>query len=128
METLPLFRVWLRLLAQSFRVAQTQAHGPIFTIAHECVLPIRTRDVVIGALRGICQHVFVLKGGMGAKQRKQVAKSLALVSTHEPRMILATGSYLGEGFDDARLTALVGRAFHANRRQSFTESILGCVL
>jgi hypothetical protein len=42
-------------------------------------------------------------GGMGAKQRKQVAESLALVSTHEPRMILATGSYLGEGFDDARL-------------------------
>jgi superfamily II DNA or RNA helicase len=43
---------------------------------------------------------------MGAKQRKQVAESLALVSTHEPRMILATGSYLGEGFDDARLDTL----------------------
>jgi uncharacterized protein (UPF0335 family) len=55
---------------------------------------------------GICQHVFILKGGMGAKQRKQVAESLALVSTHEPRMILATGSYFGEGFDDARLDTL----------------------
>lgn len=43
---------------------------------------------------------------MGAKQRKQVAKHLALVSAHEPRMIVATGSYLGDGFDDARLDAL----------------------
>ena len=37
----------------------------------------------------------VLKGGMGAKRRKQIAESVALVSIHEPRMILATGSYLG---------------------------------
>lgn len=32
-------------------------------------------DYLAGRLRGICQHVFVLKGGMGAKQRKQVAES-----------------------------------------------------
>jgi hypothetical protein len=37
---------------------------------------------------------------------RYVAESLTLVSTHEPRMILATGSYLGEGFDDARLDTL----------------------
>ncbi len=37
---------------------------------------------------------------------KQVAESLALVSPDEPRIILATGSYLGEGFDDARLDTL----------------------
>ena len=63
-------------------------------------------DYLAGRLRGICQHIFVLKGGMGARQRKQVAESLALVSPDEPRMILATGSYLGEGFDDARLDTL----------------------
>jgi superfamily II DNA or RNA helicase len=43
---------------------------------------------------------------MGAKQRRQVAQSLALVSPDEPRMIIATGSYLGEGFDDSRLDTL----------------------
>ena len=43
---------------------------------------------------------------MGARQRKQVAESLSLVSPDEPRVILATGSYLGEGFDDARLDTL----------------------
>ena len=63
-------------------------------------------DYLAGRLHGICQHIFVLKGGMGAKQRKQVAESLSLVSPDEPRIILATGSYLGEGFDDARLDTL----------------------
>jgi superfamily II DNA or RNA helicase len=63
-------------------------------------------DYLVGRLRGICQHIFVLKGGMGARQRKQVAQALALVSPDEPRLILATGSYLGEGFDDARLDTL----------------------
>jgi superfamily II DNA or RNA helicase len=63
-------------------------------------------DYLAGRLRGMCQHVFVLKGGMGTKQRKQIAESLSRVGPHEPRMILATGSYLGEGFDDARLDTL----------------------
>jgi hypothetical protein len=63
-------------------------------------------DYLAGRLRGICQHIFVLKGGMGARQRKKVAESLSLVSPDEPRIILATGSYLGEGFDDARLDTL----------------------
>jgi len=57
-------------------------------------------------LRGICQHIFALKDCMGTKQRKQIAESLSHVRPHEPRMILATGSYLGEGFDDARLDTL----------------------
>ena len=48
----------------------------------------------------------MLKGGMGTKQRKQIAESLSSIRPHESRMILATGSYLGEGFDDARLDTL----------------------
>jgi PNKP adenylyltransferase domain, ligase domain len=63
-------------------------------------------DYLAGRLRGMCQHVFVLKGGMGTKQRKQIAESLSHIGLHEPRIILATGSYLGEGFDDARLDTL----------------------
>jgi len=63
-------------------------------------------DYLAGRLRLIWPHIFALKGGMGAKQRKQVAESLSLVSPDEPRLIMATGSYLGEGFDDARLDTL----------------------
>ena len=52
------------------------------------------------------KHVFVLKGGMGKKQRHATAEALASVPEDEPRVILATGSYIGEGFDDARLDTL----------------------
>jgi superfamily II DNA or RNA helicase len=48
-----------------------------------------------------------MKGGMGAKQRKKLTGSIAAVPPEEPRVILATGSYLGEGFDDARLDTLL---------------------
>ncbi|MBI3679348.1 MAG: DEAD/DEAH box helicase family protein [Acidobacteria bacterium] len=57
-------------------------------------------------LAGIAQHVFVLKGGMGKKQRRATAEALASVPENESRVILATGSYIGEGFDDARLDTL----------------------
>ena len=51
-------------------------------------------------------HVIVLRGGMGKKQREAMAAELAAVSTAKGRVILATGRYIGEGFDDARLDTL----------------------
>jgi superfamily II DNA or RNA helicase len=58
------------------------------------------------ALSGKVNNVFVLKGGMGKKQRRSIADAIAAVPESEPRVILATGSYIGEGFDDARLDTL----------------------
>jgi superfamily II DNA or RNA helicase len=52
------------------------------------------------------EHVFVLKGGMGKKQRQQLADQIASVPNDQSRLILATGRYLGEGFDDERLDTL----------------------
>ena len=57
-------------------------------------------------LAGVARHVFVLKGGMGKKRRRSIAAVLASVPENESRVILATGSYIGEGFDDARLDTL----------------------
>lgn len=57
-------------------------------------------------LAGVAEHVFVLKGGMRKKQRQETAAALAAVPENESRVILATGSYIGEGFDDARLDTL----------------------
>ena len=57
-------------------------------------------------LAGKVNHVFMLKGGMGKKQRRSIAEAIAAVPECEPRVILATGSYIGEGFDDARLDTL----------------------
>jgi superfamily II DNA or RNA helicase len=59
-----------------------------------------------GAVQGLARHVFVLKGGMGKKQRRTTAEALAAVAETDSRVILATGSYIGEGFDDARLDTL----------------------
>lgn len=58
------------------------------------------------ALSGKVRNVFVLKVGMGRKQRRTVSEALAAVPGGEQRLILATGSYIGEGFDDARLDTL----------------------
>jgi hypothetical protein len=57
-------------------------------------------------LAGAAGHVFALKGGMGKKQRRATAAALASVPENESRVILATGGYIGEGFDDARLDTL----------------------
>ena len=51
-------------------------------------------------------HVFVLKGGMGKKQRTTAAAGIRSVPADQPRVILATGSYIGEGFDDPKLDTL----------------------
>jgi superfamily II DNA or RNA helicase/very-short-patch-repair endonuclease len=52
------------------------------------------------------RHLVVLRAGMGKKQRQSVADRLAAIPREEERVILATGRYVGEGFDDPRLDAL----------------------
>jgi superfamily II DNA or RNA helicase/very-short-patch-repair endonuclease len=59
-----------------------------------------------GLLSASVPHVVVLRGGMGKKQRRTEAKRLAAILREEGRVILATGKYIGEGFDDPRLDTL----------------------
>jgi len=63
-------------------------------------------DRMASALEGRIAHVLVLRGGMGIKQRRELTEALASVPENEPRVLLATGRYIGEGFDDARLDTL----------------------
>jgi superfamily II DNA or RNA helicase len=63
-------------------------------------------SVFASKLSGLIRNVFVLKGGLGRKQRRAIAEQLAAVGETDQRVILATGSYIGEGFDDARLDTL----------------------
>jgi superfamily II DNA or RNA helicase len=55
---------------------------------------------------GKVQNIVVLSGGMGGKQRKMAIEQLRNIPENEERLIIATGRYLGEGFDDARLDTL----------------------
>ena len=48
----------------------------------------------------------VLRAGLGKKQRQAVSERLAAIPQDEPRVILVTGKYVGEGFDDPRLDTL----------------------
>jgi superfamily II DNA or RNA helicase len=49
-------------------------------------------------------NLVILQGGMGPKQRKAAISNLG---QEGPRLVLATGRYLGEGFDDDRLDTLL---------------------
>ena len=51
------------------------------------------------------RNLVVLRGGMSAKDRK-VATTALNAADGDERLILATGRYIGEGFDDARLDTL----------------------
>ena len=52
------------------------------------------------------QHLIVLRAGLGKKQRQAIAEKLTTVARDEPRVVLATGKYVGEGYDDPRLDTL----------------------
>ena len=58
------------------------------------------------ALSPIVQHLIVLRGGMGKKKLDAAMEQLTTIPENEDRVVLATGRYLGEGFDDARLDTL----------------------
>jgi superfamily II DNA or RNA helicase len=57
-------------------------------------------------LRPAAHNIVVLQGGMGAKQRQKAAERITTIPSSEERLVLATGRYIGEGFDDARLDTL----------------------
>lgn len=51
-------------------------------------------------------NVVVLQGGMGARLSRTAREVLQGIPDSEERVLVATGRYLGEGFDDARLDTL----------------------
>jgi superfamily II DNA or RNA helicase len=57
-------------------------------------------------LQPMARHLVVLQGGMGAKAQRAAQAQLAGTPSSEERLVLATGRYIGEGFDDARLDTL----------------------
>lgn len=61
-------------------------------------------DLLTKLLEPEIPNIVVLTGGMNQKQRKAAALSLR---QEGQRLVLATGRYLGEGFDDDRLDTLL---------------------
>lgn len=57
-------------------------------------------------LERVARHLVVLQGGQGAKADREARAKLVAIPANEERLLLATGRYIGEGFDDARLDTL----------------------
>jgi superfamily II DNA or RNA helicase len=57
-------------------------------------------------LRKFARHLVVLHGTMNARSRSAAREQLAAIPANQERLVLATGRYIGEGFDDSRLDTL----------------------
>jgi superfamily II DNA or RNA helicase len=58
-------------------------------------------------LQRYARNLFVLVGGMSVRQRRSTFEALRALGKDDQRLIIATGSYAGEGFDDPRLDTLM---------------------
>ena len=72
------------------------------------ILTSRTAHVEILAnlLKPHCPNVITLVGSESTKEKRQKMEQLQSISSTEPLVIVATGKYVGEGFDYARLDTL----------------------
>ena len=61
-------------------------------------------NAIADLLKAETDRIVVLHGGMGVKTRRRAEDVL---SSDGPRAVLATGRYIGEGFDDPRLDTLM---------------------
>ena len=63
-------------------------------------------DTLAGLLDSRVKQVVILKGGTSRRDRQATQERLAAINADEERVLVATGRYVGEGFDDARLDTL----------------------
>jgi superfamily II DNA or RNA helicase/very-short-patch-repair endonuclease len=90
-----------RLICDDVIRAVREARSPL-------VLTERNRhiDVLAERLSFGVRHLVVLRGGMGKRETEAVRERLARIPHDEERVLLATGKYIGEGFDGPRLDTL----------------------
>ncbi len=63
-------------------------------------------DFLEEMLAPVARNLIALRGGMGAKKRRGALEQLTSIPDTEERLVLSTGRFIGEGFDDARLDTL----------------------
>jgi len=64
-------------------------------------------DLLANECSKLCNNVIKLVGNAYAKAKKEAMNRLAAVRTDEPLIVVATGKYVGEGFDLPRLDTLM---------------------
>lgn len=63
-------------------------------------------EYFVARLRKFARHIVVLHGSLASRGGNAANDQLAAIPSDEERLVLATGRYVGEGFDDARLDTL----------------------
>lgn len=63
-------------------------------------------SLLVEMLKGFAKNIITLTGGMSKKEEKDKFKTLNNVKDNEEMVIVATGKYIGEGFDYSRLDTL----------------------
>jgi len=88
------------LIVEDVRQAVEQGATPL-------LLTERTQHVesLAEKIRPFVEHVIVMKGGLGKKKRKAILDQITQAESGK-RIIIATGRYIGEGFDDSKLDTL----------------------
>ncbi len=90
-----------RLIVDDVTTALDEGRSPILLTERKDHL-----ELLAASLRSVARHLIVLRGGMTPAERRTAAATLAAIPAVEPRLLIATGRYIGEGFDDARLDTL----------------------
>lgn len=90
-----------RLIVQDVVAAAQAKRFPVLLTERRLHL-----DVLANMLAPHIPNVIMMRGGMGKRQRQLVTEQIASLPTDQPRVIVATGRYLGEGFDNDQLDTL----------------------
>ena len=64
-------------------------------------------DILAQLLANYCQHVIPLTGSASAREKRLTMERLHAIPANESLVIVATGKYVGEGFDFPRLDTLM---------------------
>lgn len=89
------------LILRDLAAALEQGRSPIVLTERK-----RHAEYLTRRIGSLTRNVLLLRGGMGEKHRRQVMQCLEEVPDSQERVLIATGRYIGEGFDDARLDTL----------------------
>jgi len=103
-------KIWSRLIADERRnklitddiikTAQAGRHPIVITERREHL------KILADRLNEMAGDLVILYGGLGRKQQKETMEKLRNCSKDSKKIILATGSYIGEGFDEIQLDTL----------------------
>ena len=64
-------------------------------------------EMLYALLQGMADHVFLLQGGKSMKARAELREKMSDVSRDESMIMVATGQYIGEGFNYPRLDTML---------------------